>query len=93
MMRTKVTSNNFKLDILENQHNMYQQPNIIEKYLYQSHLPELKKFTICFWVKLDPFEKGEPTIVSIATEGEWLIKIMNIIITRKSLLRLYLKTR
>ena len=92
-MRTKVTSNNFKLDILENQHNMYQQPNIIEKYLYQSHLPELKKFTICFWVKLDPFDKGKPTIVSIATESEWLSKIMNIIITRKSLLRLYLKTR
>ena len=58
---------------------MYQQQNTTENYLYQSHLPELKEFTICFWIKLDSLGEQKPTIVSIATEGEWLSKTIKFV--------------
>ena len=51
---------------------MYQQEKTIDKYLYQTGLPELSEFTVHFWLNIA--EKNLPygdTLVSIESPGQY----------------------
>ena len=51
--------------------SVYTQEDTVEKYLYQSGLPEMTEFTICFWLKPDSDEVPQDQfILSLATKGK-----------------------
>ena len=48
--------------------SVYTQEDTVEKYLYQSDLPEMSEFTTCFWLKIDSNEiPQDQYILSLAT--------------------------
>ena len=51
--------------------SVYTQEATVDKYLYQSDLPEMSEFTICFWLKMDSDEIPQNKyILSISTSGK-----------------------
>ena len=63
--------------VVERRLPVFHQERTINKYLYQSSLPQMKEFTTCFQLKTAQ-ENGisDDYIVSVATPGNYLFKFI-----------------